>query len=373
MSVFGKSYNNEQSKHKSFNKMSNSTKTIIGLALSAPLAYVSYKYGYSLVGHAFDFSQNNVGSIFNEILFWGSSVVIGAMVGFFAEGFRTIDSKDSTYHISNGLKYSTVIPVISLATMSYFEPSSTEFLLNMAAINAKALGGSTLALAASAGLVSPIFSKQIGHKFLSSLDKLKNMNAFSSLTEKFNQYFTERENKKLIKKNQQNIQTLNQTNPTSNDTQNSVIQKIVEVHSSLSNMATSHMSKYNIGSNIHEPLADIFNKSTYILKNTNLETLEYKQEVLSLYGNILPNIINSYISSLENANDEEKRINRDKLRQSLLRIGEHFGRIENVLRENQKAEKNMDFDSAINFADARFKLIKNDEQNAHQKTLKTHL
>ncbi|WP_430227658.1 hypothetical protein [Paraburkholderia tropica] len=83
--------------------------------------------------------------------------------------------------------------------------------------------------------------------------------------------------------------------------------------------------------------------------------------MLSLYGVILPQIIRSFDSSLENCTEAERQSNHEKLKQSLGRIDEYFSQLESVLRENQKTEKNMEFDSAISFADARFKLASGQE------------
>jgi hypothetical protein len=366
MSIFGKQH--EHTKNTEFtHKLGNASKTVLGLGVSMSLAYVSYKYGYSTLGHIFDYRNNNISSMGDELMVLGMSSFIGLFVGFMTEALIRIPTNGQNYKISNALKYSSVLPVLALAGTSYFEPNATEYLLNVGQIAAKTVGGSTLAVASSLGIISPIFSKQIGNKLIEKFDKLT---SFSELTEKFSDYWQKRKAEKILKNNQKGLtnlshQSSDNTNKEAND--NTVIQKITEVHQTLSSMIPRYSITDTSFSNIQDSLKKIFSKSSYIIMNNNLETLSYKQEVLSLYGSILPQIINSYSSSLEHSSMNEKIANTEKLTKSLGKINEHFGRLENVIYEQKKIQKNMDFDDAVEFANARFHLPADDISQHNQK------
>jgi hypothetical protein len=358
MSIFGKKYQ----KNDDSTKPMKASKTVVGFGASVVLSYASYKYGYPMVGHIFDFSHYNISAIGNELGIFVMSSIVGIIGGLGIEAIRSAESTDSNYHFLNVVKYSSVLPIISLAAISYFEPSATDFLLNIGQITAKGLVGSALAVTASVGIISPIFSKQIGHALFAGTEKLS---VFNTMTEKFTQYFIERKLKKAL--NSQNDLSSAAIEKNKENGIDIVLNNILDRHQTLSLVISNSFRKYNIDRNAQNTLNSILTQAQYIVKHATLETLEYRQEVLSLYGTILPQIMKSFDCSLENANNEERQGNNEKLKQSLGRIEEHFGRLENILRENQKVEKNMDFDSAINFADARFKLINNNNQSNTKK------
>jgi hypothetical protein len=355
-------------------KFKHVAKTVIGLGASATLAYISYKYGYHetayLMNQAQDIANNapdnkTVNNLIAGLVVSGiPSIIMGAI-------FASDTGENGGFNFFHFLRNASLVPAIVSGVILFNEPHAIEIALNSTHAIADFAASCGLAVVSTIGLVSPFFSKSLTDL---TEDLLRSIPAFSKLTSKFNDYFEKRREDKLLKQNRNtllNAKSLEKIDDKSTQASTSVEEtmklEIKKIHDSLINIISYANQKYDIAqnndskvnSNVIDKLEAIEFKSQYIVQHYNLETLAYRQEVLSLYGSLLPQIIKSYEASLDNTTYNEKNINTQKLIDGLVKIDEHFGRLENVIREQNKEKKNMDFDEALQFAHTRFDLPEN--------------
>lgn len=364
----GKSYEDSTFKHV--------TKTILGLGVTGAFSYLAYKYGYGEVSSLFnhiDVIKNglsdNDAKISNNLLgFFTLGTIFGLVFGGIAEA-AVSDEKCRDFSALKYFRNASIFPVVASGIVLFHEPHAIEIALNAAHIAANFLGGAALAVVSTTVLISPLFSKKLVDV---SETMARQIPAFSHLTQKMNDYFEKIHQDKLIKQNRKtlaNSSAMSHIDEKQNDksgqsVEGTILTEMNKTHQALHQILLLAKNKYNLQyeNTTYSPtqkLHEIYLKSEYIVKHSSLETLAYRQEVLSLYGNILPQIINSYEASLDNTTLEEKQNNSQKLISGLVKIDAHFGRLENVIREQNKTKKNMDFDEALQFAHSRFDLPEN--------------
>lgn len=364
MGILGKKYqytkNGRTYEEGSFKQI---TKTVLGLGLTSALAYASYKYGYSEVASLYNQADALYHSNHQDIMStlfqtWAGTGFFGILIGGFVEACMS-DEAGRDYKFLNFIRNAAILPTIGTGIVLFNEPQATEVFINSLHVLGNVLAQGALGIASSVALITPFMSKKLMDKIE---DKFHAIPAFSSLTQKFNDYFEKRQKAQQLKNNHKILSQAQQieqisSNPTT-DINSDILSQMFNTQNALNDLLSHTMNQtQNIASDSSfTKLHNIFEKAQYIVKNASLETIVYRQEVLSLYGSVLPQIMKSYEATFENSTFDEKEVNVQKLNQSLSKIDEHFGRLENVIREQNKTKKNMDFDEALQFADTRYNL-----------------
>lgn len=195
---------------------------------------------------------------------------------------------------------------------------------------------------------SLFFFKRLGNILVQGAKKL---NVVNVLTNKVKNFFMKKSLAKEEKKAIENLASIN-TEETQNST--SIFNHFKSMINVLVKKESSHVGlKLQATQTLFNEMA---NEVAYIESVSSVASIEAKNDVLSLINKTLPQILVSYEIALKNASIEEKINKTEQMNATLLKLKSYLKEASETLKEVEKSENGLSFDSTLQFAENRFKL-----------------
>lgn len=186
---------------------------------------------------------------------------------------------------------------------------------------------------------SLFFFKKLGNILVQGAKKLSVVNV---LANKVKNFFMKKSLAKEEKKAIENVASIN-----TEETQNST--SIFNHFKSMINLLIKKESSH-VGLKL-QATQTLFNDMA-----NEVASIEAKNDVLSLINKTLPQILMSYEIALKNASVEEKINKTEQMNVTLLKLKSYLKEASETLKEVEKSENGLSFDSTLQFAENRFKL-----------------
>jgi hypothetical protein len=338
-------------------------KNLAALGATSSLAYLAFKYGFSesahLLSSTFSFAQNVSSNVKDEVstnfLVSAAGLGGGTIIGFISE--LIAENFDNYY--GEGKVFCRVLlatPIIASTYYLHSLPNGMEVFTESAKHIMTGMGTLGVGALTIGALASPLFFGTIANFFDELLSELP---AFNKLTQKMGQWLSQ------IKKTRQDKKALNALEKSEtlelDKKEDTLLTEVNKQFATIRYNIDSDITRNNIGKenaklsyDIKEVLNHLSSYSSFILSNSTMETLEAKQEVISLVSKTLPQLALSYHRSLVNQEKDAIIVNTEKLLDVLTITEGHFKEIVNEVKEHQISMNNIDFEQAIEFTKTRF-------------------
>lgn len=329
------------------------TQSILGIIATLALVSITFSFAPHIVSVLASLLSSYVANISSPIKSALGMSLIGLIPSFFGI-FTTCAVIDCSSNWElDGYKVLKIFSfwlIVDLVLCSLFSGVGFSFILSLSII----LCLSALIVLSSASIIASIFSLFHYKKLGSWLEKMLVKMSFSNkLKTKWQNYFSKR---KEVKESAKVISDVEHTS-LKNKSYNEAFMNFKSLITTIAKKEHTH-----VGFHLQKTktLCDEINEYVlYIQSCQSLDTIEANNEMVSLVEKTLPQILVSYEKALKNATLDEQIKNTEKMNTTFSKMKEYTEELANSLKEIEKKQNDMSFDSTLQFAENRFKLKMN--------------